>query len=134
MKTAYLALGSNLGDRAAHLAAARALLFADGDPHLLRASAEEETAPLGGLDQPPYLNQMLLVGTGRAAEGLLAHCHAVEQQLGRERSTFWGSRTLDIDLVRYDDLLCDRPDLRVPHPGLRDRDFWVREIAHLEAP
>ncbi len=133
MNEAYLALGSNLGDRGAHLASARALLFADGDPHLVRASAEEETAPLGGLDQPTYLNQMLLVRTRRPAEDLLAHCLAVEDQLGRERGTFWGSRTLDVDLVRYADLLCDRPALRVPHPGLRDRDFWVREIAQLEA-
>lgn len=133
MTTAYLALGSNLGDRDAHLAAARTLLFAGPDPHLVRASPIEETAPLGGMDQPAYLNQMLRVETQQDARALLAFCLGIEQRLGRERHAFWGSRTLDIDLVRYDHLLCDHTDLRVPHPGLRDRPFWVRAIAHLEA-
>jgi 2-amino-4-hydroxy-6-hydroxymethyldihydropteridine diphosphokinase len=129
---AWLALGSNLGDRHAHLALARHGIAAMAGVRVLRASAIEATAPLGGRPQPEYLNQMLLIETTLAPAELLRRCHYLEQQAGRERSLAWASRTLDIDLVRYDSELCDLPDLVLPHPGLRDRDFWAREIATLE--
>jgi 2-amino-4-hydroxy-6-hydroxymethyldihydropteridine diphosphokinase len=82
---AYLALGSNLGDRAAHLAAARARLAALPDTVLLAASSIEETAPLGGLEQPPYLNQMVLLETGLSPHQLLRSCKAIEATRGRAR-------------------------------------------------
>lgn len=130
---AFVALGSNLGDREAHLALARERLAEVPGVRVHGATAVEETAPLGGLEQPPYLNQMLVLETTLGPEPLLAACHAVEQAAGRERFDRWCSRTLDLDLVRYGDLLCDRPDLVLPHPGLRDRAFWIRELAALEA-
>ncbi len=128
---AYVALGSNLGDRAAHLAAARAGLAALPGTRLVAASRVEETAPLGGLDQPAYLNQMVLLETTLAPRELLAHAHALEAAAGRVRGERWGSRTLDVDLVRYGEAEVSEPDLRLPHPGLRDRDFWQRELAEL---
>jgi len=116
---AWVALGSNLGDRTGYLALARESL-AD-TPGVVRvvAGAVEETAPLGGLDQP-------------APSELLVRCHQIERDAGRERTSPWCSRTLDLDLVRYGDALCDLPTLVLPHPGLRDRTFWAREIAALE--
>lgn len=131
--SAWIALGSNLGDREAFLALARRALGATPGVRCLTAGATEETAPLGGIDQPPYLNQMLVVDTTLGAAALLARCHEIEREAGRERGHRWESRVLDLDLVRYDDLLCDLPTLSLPHPGLRDRDFWAREIAALEA-
>lgn len=128
----FLALGSNLGDRSAHLRRAREAVAALPDTRVLAASAVEETAPLGGMDQPPYLNQMLLVETGLEPRALLAACQVIERQAGRVRAGRWGPRTLDVDIVRYGHRTITEPDLVVPHPGLADRDFWQRELAELE--
>lgn len=132
-RRAWIALGSNLGDRAGYLATARAQIAATEGIRLVRASAVEETAPLGGADQPGYLNQMLLIDTGIEPRQLLEICQGIELAAGRERPSRWCSRTLDLDLVRYGDVLCDLPHLTLPHPGLRDRIFWARELAQLEA-
>ena len=129
---AYLALGSNLGDRAGHLHAARQAVEGLAGTRLLAASAIEETAPLGGMRQPPYLNQMLLIETALAPRALLAACQRIERQAGRVRTERWGPRTLDVDIVRYGDQVIAEPDLVVPHPGLAERDFWRRELAELE--
>ncbi|MGH7594051.1 MAG: 2-amino-4-hydroxy-6-hydroxymethyldihydropteridine diphosphokinase [Gemmatimonadales bacterium] len=130
---AWVAVGSNMGDRAAYLATASAQLGAHHGIRLLRVTESEETAPLGGLAQAAYLNQMLLIETTLEPRRLLGVCQAIERAAGRERTSRWCSRTLDLDLVRYGDLLCDLPELSLPHPGLRDRGFWAREIAQLEA-
>jgi 2-amino-4-hydroxy-6-hydroxymethyldihydropteridine diphosphokinase len=129
---AWIALGSNLGDREAHLALARTALEQMAGICAMTAGAVEETAPLGGLPQPAYLNQMLLVDTTMPPRTLLGVCHEIERAAGRERGPKWNSRTLDLDVVRYGDLMCDLPELNLPHPGLRDRAFWAREIAALE--
>ena len=130
---AYIALGSNLGDRAEHLAAARAELAALPGTRLVAASAVEETAPLAGMDQPSYLNQMVLLETTLEPRALLAACQAIERSRGRVRSGRWGARTLDLDIVRYGGRRIADPDLIIPHPELPNRDFWKREMAELEA-
>jgi 2-amino-4-hydroxy-6-hydroxymethyldihydropteridine diphosphokinase len=129
---AYVALGSNLGDREAHLAAARAALAALPETRLVAASPVEETAPLGGAEQPGYLNQMVLLATRLEPRALLAACLAIERSRGRERGARWAPRTLDLDIVRFGARRIAEPDLVVPHPGLADRDFWQRELAELE--
>lgn len=129
---AYIALGSNLGNREQFLALARDSLAGLPRTRVVAHSAVEETAPLGGLDQPDYLNQMIAVDTELTPRDLLAACREIERQAGRERRTRWASRTLDLDLVRYDDIVSDEPDLRLPHPGLGERAFWQRELAELE--
>jgi 2-amino-4-hydroxy-6-hydroxymethyldihydropteridine diphosphokinase len=129
---AFLAMGSNLGDRAGYLATARKSLARIAGTRVIAVSSEEETAPLGGRDQPPYLNQMILVETVLSPRGLLEACLAIEREAGRERGERWGSRTLDIDIVRYGSQVVNEPDLRIPHPGLADRDFWRREMAEIE--
>jgi 2-amino-4-hydroxy-6-hydroxymethyldihydropteridine diphosphokinase len=130
---AYIALGSNVGDRAEHLAAARAALAALPRTRLVAASAIEETAPLAGMDQPPYLNQMVLLETRLAPRALLAACQAIERSRCRVRGERWGARTLDLDIVRYGGRRIADPDLIIPHPELPNRDFWIRELAELEA-
>jgi 2-amino-4-hydroxy-6-hydroxymethyldihydropteridine diphosphokinase len=130
---AYVALGSNLGDRAEHLAAARAALGALPGTRLLSASAIEETEPLAGMEQPPYLNQMVLLETTLEPRALLAACQAIERSRGRVRTERWGARTLDLDIVRYGGRRIAEPDLIIPHPELPHRDFWNRELAELEA-
>ncbi len=129
---AFIALGSNLGDREGHLAAARAALAALPRTRLVGASRVEETAPLGGMDQPPYLNQMVALVTALEPRALLAACQAIERSRGRVRAEQWGARTLDLDIVRYGDRRVAEPDLIIPHPGLPHRDFWQRELAELE--
>jgi 2-amino-4-hydroxy-6-hydroxymethyldihydropteridine diphosphokinase len=130
---AFVALGSNLGDRAAHLAAARGALSRLPGTTLVAASAVEETAPLGGLPQPPYLNQMVLLETRLTPRELLAACQAIERAEGRVRTERWGARTLDLDIVRYGQRRVTEPDLIIPHPELPNRDFWQRELAELHA-
>ncbi len=130
---AYIALGSNLGDRAGHLAAARAALAALPRTRLVAASSVEETIPLAGMNQPPYLNQMVLLETTLEPRALLAACQAIERSRGRVRAERWGARTLDLDIVRYGRRRIADPDLIIPHPALPDRDFWIRELAELEA-
>jgi len=129
----YVALGSNLGDRAGHLAAARAALERLPGTRLMAASAVEETAPLGGLAQPAYLNQMVLLETRLGPRSLLEACHAIEQAQGRVRQERWGARTLDVDIVRFGGRHVAEPDLIIPHPELPNRDFWQRELAELQA-
>ena len=130
---AYVALGSNLGDRAEHLAAARAALAALPRTRMVAESRMEETAPLGGMEQPPYLNQMVLLQTALEPRALLAACQAIERSRGRVRGERWGARTLDLDIVRYGHRRIAEPDLIIPHPELSNRDFWIRELAELEA-
>jgi 2-amino-4-hydroxy-6-hydroxymethyldihydropteridine diphosphokinase len=130
---AYVALGSNLGDRAAHLAAARAALDALPGTRVVAASAVEETAPLGGKAQPSYLNQMVLLETRLEPRALLEACQAIERAEGRVRTERWGSRTLDVDIVRFGQRRVAEPDLIIPHPELANRDFWQRELAELQS-
>jgi 3-methyl-2-oxobutanoate hydroxymethyltransferase len=129
---AFVALGSNLGDRAARLAAARAALAALPGTRLVAASRVEETAPLGGMAQPPYLNQMVLLETTLGPRELLQACQAIEAAEGRRRAEHWGARTLDLDIVRYGRRRVAEPGLIIPHPEQPHRDFWQRERAELE--
>lgn len=127
----FVALGSNVGDRAGHLAAARDALGRLPATRLVAASAVEETAPLGGMAQPPYLNQMVLLDTELEPHALLAALQAIERARGRVRTTRWGPRTLDLDIVAYGDRQVRDPDLVIPHPELPRREFWQRELSEL---
>ena len=128
MPRAYVALGSNLGDRHAHLALARDRLARLPGTVLLGASPIEETAPLGGLEQPPYLNQMVALDTSLAPRALLEACQQIEAEAGRLRRERWASRTLDLDLVRFGEVVMDEPGLTLPHPALGQRRFWQDEL------
>ena len=128
----YVALGSNVGDREAHLAYARQCLAALPRTLLTATSSVEETAPLGPVPQSPYLNQMALLETHLTPAEILQHLHAIEGERGRERSVRWGPRTLDLDIVRFGERQLQEPELTIPHPELANRDFWLREMAELD--
>ena len=130
MPTCHLLLGSNLGDRAVLLSAARQQLAAAVGP-ILAASALYETAAWGREDQPAYLNQALALATELEPPALLAQCQAAEQAAGRERLERWGSRTLDVDILLFDDLQLDLPALTVPHPRLAGRRFALLPLAEI---
>lgn len=128
--TAYLLLGSNLGNRAALLAAARTQLAATAG-NITAASALYETAAWGREDQPAFLNQALAIRTTLPAEQLLAQCLAAEHLAGRERRERWGSRTLDVDILLYGDAIIDEPGLAIPHPRLAERRFALTPLAEI---
>jgi 2-amino-4-hydroxy-6-hydroxymethyldihydropteridine diphosphokinase len=128
---AYIALGSNLGDRAAFLEQARAALAALPGSRILCASSVEETAPVGDVPQGPYLNQMVALETTLSPRGLLDALHDIERAAGRVRTVRWGPRTLDLDIVMFERQTVQEPDLIVPHRELAHRDFWQRELAEL---
>jgi 2-amino-4-hydroxy-6-hydroxymethyldihydropteridine diphosphokinase len=130
---AYVALGSNLGDRAASLARARAAIGALAGCRIVGQSSVEETAPLGPVDQPAFLNQMIVIETTLAPRALLDALLEIERREGRTRDVRWGPRTLDLDIVRFARQTANEPDLRVPHPEIANRDFWQRELAELAA-
>ena len=130
---AFVALGSNLGDREGHLRAARKALGRLPGTDLIAASAIEETEPLAGMAQPLYLNQMVVLETTLSPRTLLDALHDIERQAGRVRSSRWEARTLDLDIVRYGEQRVDEPYLIIPHPGLPHRDFWLRELAELQS-
>lgn len=125
---AYVALGSNLGDREAHLAFARRELAALPGSRVVGASAVEETDPAGPVEQGRFLNQIVAVETALAPRALLAELHRIEDAAGRVRTVRWGPRTLDLDIVAFELQNVREPDLLVPHPELANRDFWRREL------
>ena len=130
---AYIAIGSNLGDRDAYLTQARAALAALPESRLLAVSSIEETAPLGGPTQGSYLNQMAALETTLAPHALLASLQRIERDAGRTRDARWAARTLDLDIVAFASQTITDPQLTVPHPGLATRDFWQRELVELRA-
>jgi 2-amino-4-hydroxy-6-hydroxymethyldihydropteridine diphosphokinase len=132
MTTAYLGLGANLGDRLAALRGARQALASLPGIRVEAVSALYETVPIGGPPgQGAYLNAVLQVSTDLPAEKLLYHCLAIEGQFGRERLVHHGPRTLDIDLLFFADLVCQKRDLTLPHPRLHLRAFVLAPLCDL---
>jgi 2-amino-4-hydroxy-6-hydroxymethyldihydropteridine diphosphokinase len=117
-----LALGSNLGDRMANLRLGIGVL--DGDGITATAVSEVfETAPVGGPEQDNYLNAVLLASSVLSAQQVLARCAAAESAAGRVRTVRFGPRTLDVDIITYDDVTRADPDLTLPHPRAYERAF-----------
>ena len=126
MKRAFLALGSNLGDRRALLAAAVATL-----DEVVAISPVYETDPVGGPDQGPYLNIVVELRTERSARELLGTALELEAAAGRRRRVRWGPRTLDVDVLWVEGETAEAPDLNVPHPRMHDRGFVMVPLADL---
>lgn len=118
-----LAFGSNLGDRLANLQAGIDVLTASHEITATAISAVFETSPVGGPEQPDYLNAVLLAVSALPARSVLDRCQAAEQALGRVRTVRWGPRTLDIDVIACDDEVSDDPVLTLPHPRAHQRPF-----------
>ncbi len=123
----YLGLGSNLGDRAANLRLARQRLPEAG-VKVLQASPVYQTAPWGGVEQPDFLNQVLLCETKLAPLPLLDTLKGLEQECGRTPTVFWGPRVLDIDILLYDELTFGSERLTIPHREMRKRAFVLAPL------
>jgi 2-amino-4-hydroxy-6-hydroxymethyldihydropteridine diphosphokinase len=132
-EVAYIALGSNLGDRRASLDAALALLNADQGVVVQSVSRYLETEPLGPPDQPMFLNAAARLQTTYSPRSLLETCLRIERSLGRDRtrSVRWGPREIDIDLLMFADQIIDEPGLKVPHPHLHERSFVLIPLAEI---
>ena len=129
---AFLALGSNLGDRLATLQRAVDLLAAVPGVEVVRSSRVYETEPVGP-PQPDYLNAVVEVRTSLAPGELLTACLGVEDALGRIRAERWGPRTVDVDVLTYGDRDVDEPDLTIPHPRMHERGFVLVPLLELTA-
>lgn len=129
--TAYIALGSNLGEREQILARARSAIGEIEGVEIIRASRIEETEPVGPVAQGMFLNQMLSISTSLSPRGLLSVLQKIEHAEGRQRTIRWGPRTLDLDIVMIDGVEFSDEVLTIPHPELDNRDFWQRELAEL---
>lgn len=134
MKTrVILALGSNVGEREDTLASAVERLVDHGQVRLLKVSPIVQTKPVGGPEQPDFLNMVIEVETDLEPYPLLAHCQAVEQAHQRRRSVRWGPRTLDVDIITYGDLVSNDPELTIPHPRAAGRAFVLQPWAWMDS-
>jgi 2-amino-4-hydroxy-6-hydroxymethyldihydropteridine diphosphokinase len=134
MARAFVALGANLGDREATIRAALAELDAAPEVRVTRVSALRETAPVGYLEQPPFLNGAAELETSLPPRALLELLLAVERRFGREREGAppQGPRTLDLDLLLVESAEIDEPGLTIPHPRLHERAFVLEPLAELD--
>jgi 2-amino-4-hydroxy-6-hydroxymethyldihydropteridine diphosphokinase len=131
-RRAYLGIGSNLGDRLEHLQLAVDDLAAADGVQVVAVSPVYETAPVGGPEQPDYLNAVVAVDTDRTPRALLELAHTIEAHGERVRTVRWGPRTLDVDVLLVGDERVDEPDLVVPHPRMTERAFVVVPLADLD--
>lgn len=129
--SAYLAIGSNLGDRLETLQRAVELLDARPGIEVLRSSRVYETEPVGP-PQPAYLNAVVEVRTDLEPHELLKETQVVEDELGRVRAERWGPRTIDVDVLTFDERTIDEPELVVPHPRMHERGFVVVPLGELD--
>jgi 2-amino-4-hydroxy-6-hydroxymethyldihydropteridine diphosphokinase len=127
----FLSLGSNLGDRAAVLAAAREALAALPGTTVVAASRVYETAPQEHEEQPEFLNQVVCLDTGLDAHDLLAECQRIEHEHGRTRGLRFGPRTLDVDILLVQDVESRDPELTLPHPRMLRRAFVLVPLAEV---
>ena len=128
---AYIALGSNVGERESMLENARQAIASLPGTRFIGETPVEETAAIGPIEQGPFLNQMVAVETELEPQELMSHLHAIEAKAGRVRRERWGPRTLDLDIVAVEGKTVSSPELVIPHPELPNRDFWLRELAFL---
>lgn len=130
MHSVLLLLGSNLGDRDLFIKQAISLIERDIAP-VVNKSAVYETQSWGKTDEPEYLNQVLLIETSLSAAEVLEKILAIEKALGRERTAKWGSRTIDIDILFYEQEIINQPGLHIPHPELHKRRFTLEPLAEI---
>jgi 2-amino-4-hydroxy-6-hydroxymethyldihydropteridine diphosphokinase len=133
MAEALVALGGNVGDVRATLDRAVAMLCDGRKVRLIARSSDYRTPPWGVTDQPPFINLGLVIETTLSPRGLLARALEVEAALGRDRARAprWGPRTVDIDLIAYDGVTLDEPDLTLPHPRALERAFVLAPLAEI---
>jgi 2-amino-4-hydroxy-6-hydroxymethyldihydropteridine diphosphokinase len=129
---AFLALGSNLGDRLANLQRAVDLLGRRPRLAIVKSSRVFQTEPVGGPPQPDYLNAVVEARTTFSPRELLDACLAVEQDMGRKRKERWGPRVIDVDVLTYSQEEVNEPGLQIPHPRMHERGFVLIPLLELD--
>lgn len=129
--TAYLGLGSNLGDKEAYLNQAVKELRESGGCRVTKVSSYLVTEPYGGVEQDNFLNACVELRTLLSPEELLDRLHEIEQAAHRERIVRWGPRTLDLDILMYDDEILETPDLIIPHVEMHLREFVLKPLSEI---
>jgi 2-amino-4-hydroxy-6-hydroxymethyldihydropteridine diphosphokinase len=124
----YLALGSNVGDRLAHLQGAVDTLASAASVTVVAVSRVYETTPVGGPPQDAFLNAVVAVDTDLEPAPLLALAHDLERDAARERGERWGPRTLDVDILLYENVQMHSTDLTIPHPRMWERGFVLAPL------
>lgn len=130
-KKAYVALGSNMGDSKAHLDGAVEALQADEKVRVLQVADYIVTKPYGGVEQDDFVNSAMAIETLYSPEELLDRLHEIEADHARERIIHWGPRTLDLDILLYEDVVMDTPDLIIPHKDMHNREFVLKPMAEI---
>lgn len=135
MAIAYIGIGSNLGDPRGQVEQALQELDSISNSHCVRHSSLYQSEPLTSdaspKDQPDYINAVAELDTTLEPQALLAELHGIEARHGRVREEHWGPRTLDLDILLYDDRIINSPELTVPHPGLYDRNFVLYPLVEI---
>ncbi len=129
MHVIYIGLGSNLGDRLENLQAAIAAL--ESEVHPIECSSVYETPPWGYLDQPNFLNQVVMAETELSPEDLLSHLKGIEADLGRQETFQFGPRKIDLDIIFFDDKVIESHPITIPHPRMESRGFVLLPLADL---
>ena len=127
----YIACGSNMGDREAHLKAAVDSFQEDPKCSVVRVSDWMETTAYGGVEQADFLNGVIALDTLYTPEELLEKIHEIEKKRGRKRLIHWGPRTLDLDILLYEDCVMDTEDLIIPHIDMANRDFVLKPLVQI---
>lgn len=130
MSIAFIGIGSNLGNREENCNKAIELLMESG-VKVSRRSSNIETEPWGVKVQPKFINIAVEIETGVEPKELLRLLKKIESEMGRLTTFRWGPRVIDLDILFYDDLVIKTPDLEIPHPGIKDRDFVLRPLAEI---
>ncbi len=129
--TAYVALGSNMGDKKKYLEDALKELSENENIRLIKTASYIETEPYGGVEQDSFLNSMCCIETLLSPEELLDELHRIEQLADRRREIHWGPRTLDLDIIYYDDVVMSSTDLTIPHVDMANRTFVLEPLCEL---
>ena len=131
MTAVYISMGSNLGDRVEMLRRGLDEIDQLTETQVVRLSSVYDTEPVGEVDQPRFLNAVVMIETGLEPAVLLWNLLLIERRLGRVRTQRWGPRPLDLDILLYGDEVIDEPGLTVPHPLLHERAFVLVPLAEL---
>ncbi|MDD5594261.1 MAG: 2-amino-4-hydroxy-6-hydroxymethyldihydropteridine diphosphokinase [Candidatus Margulisbacteria bacterium] len=127
----YLGLGSNVGDREEYIEQAIFLLEKNPDIQVIKRSSNYETEPEGGTEQPPFINSAVAIITKLPPEKLLEVCQEIETALGRDREMEWGPRTIDIDILLFEDQIISEDKLQIPHPLMHERMFVLKPLKEI---
>ncbi|KEI91195.1 2-amino-4-hydroxy-6-hydroxymethyldihydropteridine diphosphokinase [Clostridium botulinum] len=131
MNTAYVAFGSNMGEKENYIKRALGKIEERG-MKIIKVSSIYETEPYGVLDQDSFLNGVVKIETNLTPEDLIGELLNIEKQLDRVRERRWGPRTIDLDIIFYDDLIINEKDLVIPHKDMENREFVLKPLCDID--